>query len=132
MAITPGFLVNVTGKELAADMACPSTIEPYRLDNIQDDPLASLIIEENFYDEANKLLDERVQVIVQTIEKHKDMIRGIIIENNELGRAVFEKLSNSFQFVSSVKRPGSKLHWYWTIIDRIKDPFLISEKESIQ
>ena len=106
-----GYLLNATGCELPNDMACPSTIEPFKLDKDA---------EEFFYDEFNTLpLSERVDRIVGVFERNKQLVADLIVENNHLGRALMHRLPGE-QFVVSVKRPGSTMHWMYTIVDRMK------------
>jgi hypothetical protein len=108
-----GYHLNATGRELPVDMACPSTIEPFKLDKDA---------EEFFYDELNTLpLSERVERIIGVFERNKQLVGSLIVENNDLGRALMERLPGE-QFVSSVKRPGSTLHWMYSIVDRMKAP----------
>lgn len=109
-----GKLVNVTGVELSSDMACVSTVEPF---SIGDD------LEAIFYDEDCSLdLPERLVKIEEAIFANPDLINGVIIDDNELGRHLFKRLKGKIQVVSSVKRPGSNLHWYWQPLDSFPEP----------
>ena len=106
-----GYLLNATGRELPNDMACPSTIEPFKLDKDA---------EEFFYDELNTLpLPERVERIIGVFERNKQLVGSLIVENNELGRTLMERLPRE-KFVVSVKRPNSTLHWMYSNIDRMR------------
>ena len=106
-----GYLLNATGCELPNDMACPSTIEPFKLDKDA---------EEFFYDELNTLpLPERVERIIGVFERNKQLVGSLIVENNELGRTLLERLPSE-KFVVSVKRPNSTLHWMYSNIDRMR------------
>ena len=106
-----GYLLNATGCELPNDMACPSTIEPFKLDKDA---------EEFFYDELNTLpLPERVERIIGVFERNEQLVGSLIVENNELGRTLMERLPRE-KFVVSVKRPNSTLHWMYSNIDRMR------------
>lgn len=108
-----GYLLNATGRELPNDMACASTIEPYKLDKDA---------EEFFYDEfCNLPLNERIDRIVALFERNKQLVGSFIVENNELGRGLMDRVPQE-KFVISVKRPNSTLHWTWSNIDRLKAP----------
>lgn len=106
-----GYHLNATGRELSVDMACPSTIEPFKLDKDA---------EEFFYDELNALpMGERLERIIGVFERNKQLVADLIVENNPLGRALMQRLPDE-QFVVSVKRPGTNMHWMYTIVDRMK------------
>lgn len=109
-----GKLVNATGKDLSSDMACPSTIEPYVVDES---------LEEVFFDESSTLaLEERVAKIIDAVKKYPEQIEGVIIDDNPLGRLLFKELKGNTKVVSSVKRPNSNLHWYWQLLDSFPEP----------
>ncbi len=114
--------LNATGYELTNDMACKDVVEPFQLDGDGLDQI--------FYLDGDDIeIDERVKLMSDIIIKNKDNIDCIIIENNELGRKLHATLDSTYKFISSVKRPNSKLHWYWTIVDRIKEVEIVATQE---
>lgn len=105
-----GYHLNATGSELTTDMACPSTIEPFKLDKDA---------EEFFYDELNtKSLTERVEYIAGVVQRHRQLVGTLIVDNNELGRALMERLPEE-QFVISNKQPNGR-HWFYQVCTRLK------------
>lgn len=105
-----GLLLNATGNELSNDMACSSTIEPYKLETDAD---------AFFYDEHNPwVIDKRVELMVEVIQRNRQKISGLIVDNNPLGQALFAALGNTEKFVTSIKRPGTNLHWHYIDIHR--------------
>lgn len=106
------YLLNLTGQELSNDMACSSSMEPFKLEEGSD---------EWFYDDCKMPLNDRINKIKNTIKLNKESIKGLIIKNNNFGITLFKEFHPEEKFAISIKRPNSNLHWYYKMIDSITD-----------